>query len=59
MSIDINECDTNKGGCEHNCDNTQGSYYCTCRAGYELGMDKKSCNGIYITIHLITNAEMH
>ena len=46
MSIDINECSSNKGGCAHTCTNTIGSYYCSCNAGYVLS--GKSCNGIYI-----------
>lgn len=29
--------------CEHNCVNTQGSYRCTCRAGYRLHSDLHSC----------------
>ncbi|XP_035249963.1 growth arrest-specific protein 6 [Anguilla anguilla] len=33
---DINECDKNNGGCEHECNNTVGSYRCFCRPGYEL-----------------------
>ncbi|XP_078693848.1 uncharacterized protein LOC144923323 isoform X2 [Branchiostoma floridae x Branchiostoma belcheri] len=33
---DINECLTNNGGCQHDCVNTAGSYYCTCRDGYLL-----------------------
>ena len=28
---DVNECDMNNGGCDYNCVNTVGSYYCECR----------------------------
>ncbi|XP_060603727.1 protein kinase C-binding protein NELL2-like [Ruditapes philippinarum] len=43
---DINECSTSGHGCQHNCVNTHGSYRCTCRAGYTLTSDLKSCQGI-------------
>ena len=43
--VDINECSTNKGGCQHNCHNTAGSYYCTCYSGWELSSDGKTCTG--------------
>ena len=34
LSVDINECDINNGGCQHICTNTNGSYNCSCRSGY-------------------------
>ena len=27
---DINECANHNGGCSHNCENTNGSYLCSC-----------------------------
>ncbi|XP_078656045.1 uncharacterized protein LOC144902462 [Branchiostoma floridae x Branchiostoma belcheri] len=33
---DINECNRYNGGCEHVCVNTDGSYRCDCRDGYQL-----------------------
>lgn len=33
------------GGCEQRCVNTLGSYQCACEPGYELGPDKKNCEG--------------
>ncbi|CAH1238883.1 SCUBE1 [Branchiostoma lanceolatum] len=33
---EIDECASNSAGCDHNCINTDGSYYCTCRSGYQL-----------------------
>ena len=45
--IDINECAVNDGGCEHDCTNHDGSYYCDCSPGYSLGEDKHSCLGIH------------
>ncbi|XP_066303433.1 mucin-like protein [Branchiostoma lanceolatum] len=36
LEVDIDECSENNGGCQHDCVNTEGSYYCTCRTGYRL-----------------------
>lgn len=43
--IDINECNSNNGGCEQNCINQQGTYHCTCNAGYDLSSNKHNCDG--------------
>ena len=43
--IDIDECTTANGGCNHACHNTNGSYYCTCREGFFLAEDQKGCEG--------------
>ncbi|CAH1238887.1 HMCN1 [Branchiostoma lanceolatum] len=40
LSTDINECSRNTDGCQHGCENTVGSYYCTCRDGYQLSGSK-------------------
>lgn len=42
---DINECNTNNGGCGTTCTNTVGSYNCSCNDGYELDNDLHTCNG--------------
>ena len=42
---DLNECKDENGGCEHTCVNTNGSYECTCKDGYQLTKDKKKCQG--------------
>ncbi|XP_064613090.1 signal peptide, CUB and EGF-like domain-containing protein 2 [Liolophura sinensis] len=33
---DVNECNTNNGGCSQTCTNTHGSYRCSCEPGYGL-----------------------
>ena len=43
--LDLNECLTNNGKCEHICTNNDGSYECSCNSGYEIGNDGKSCEG--------------
>ncbi|XP_028397706.1 dorsal-ventral patterning tolloid-like protein 1 [Dendronephthya gigantea] len=40
---EVDECEENNGGCEHNCRNTIGSYECYCMEGYELHSDAKNC----------------
>ena len=44
-SIDINECNTGNGGCEHNCTNTIGSFTCSCDTGYQLDENGLNCSG--------------
>uniref|UniRef100_A0A6P4EUP2 Metalloendopeptidase n=1 Tax=Drosophila rhopaloa TaxID=1041015 RepID=A0A6P4EUP2_DRORH len=40
---EVDECETQNHGCEHECINTLGGYECSCRIGYELHSDKKHC----------------
>lgn len=42
---DINECKRNKP-CDQTCYNTEGSYYCTCREGFQLQADRQSCKRV-------------
>ena len=48
MILDINECLTNKRGCNQTCTNTVGSYFCECSEGYVLDADKHNCSGTII-----------
>lgn len=43
---DIDECQSNNGGCDHFCKNTVGSFDCSCRKGFKLLTDEKSCQGM-------------
>ena len=45
LCADINECSSNNGGCAHTCTNSPGSFQCSCRTGYTLAGNGKSCNG--------------
>ncbi|XP_071494926.1 sushi, von Willebrand factor type A, EGF and pentraxin domain-containing protein 1-like [Diadema antillarum] len=40
---DIDECLADNGGCEHSCQNAAGSFQCSCREGYALQDDGKTC----------------
>lgn len=57
--IDINECLSDNGGCDHVCVNTIGSMHCSCNASYLLAADNKtcitSCNSYTITQEPIGN----
>ena len=53
--VDIDECFEYSDECNMNevsgCQNTDGSYTCSCIAGYELAPDKKTCIGnLYNTV---------
>ena len=50
---DIDECSDNNGGCSEQCVNTDESYHCTCKTGYKLEDDKKTCVGKFIILFLI------
>ena len=43
---DINECDSENGGCDHNCYNEIGSFHCDCNIGYMLEDDGLGCKGM-------------
>ena len=36
FTSDINECETGGNNCTHFCNNTEGSYTCSCREGYDV-----------------------
>lgn len=44
-SPDIDECRLNNGGCDHICRNTVGSFECSCKKGYKLLINERSCQG--------------
>jgi len=46
LSIDINECSASPAPCDvnANCQNTKGSYLCSCKPGFTG--DGKTCKGI-------------
>ena len=44
--IDVDECFMHVDDCDHNCNNTVGSYTCSCNDGYTLDEDGLQCNGM-------------
>ena len=42
---DVNECNTGVHSCEHKCQNTPGSYGCSCFYGYRQRADMQTCEG--------------
>ena len=59
LIVDIDECATDNGNCEHVCANSIGSFGCGCYAGYQLSSDGRNCTGtksssvcMYIMIHV-------
>ncbi|XP_019858254.1 PREDICTED: mucin-like protein [Amphimedon queenslandica] len=55
---DIDECNsTSTSNCSHFCNNTIGSYQCTCMPGYELHSDGRSCNEINECEKLLDNCQ--
>jgi len=51
--VDINECSSHNGGCNHRCTNSHGSFKCSCNKGYSLQSNKKTCVGKYIVMLII------
>ena len=45
LTIDVNECISDNGGCEQVCVNDYGSYHCECRQGFN-----KHSNGHIVII---------
>ncbi|CAK5125610.1 unnamed protein product [Meloidogyne enterolobii] len=41
--FDVNECLAGNGGCEHECVNIVGSFYCKCYSGFELAENGVNC----------------
>ena len=44
-SLDVDECAIANGECEHECINTEGSFYCDCRGGHMLESNNRTCKG--------------
>lgn len=45
MHLDINQCDTDNGGCSQECANMLPGFECSCYSGYILDEDGRTCLG--------------
>ena len=43
--LDIDECANNVSLCNHYCNNTEGSFICSCDEGYSLSENNFTCIG--------------
>ena len=50
LYIDIDECALGTHNCAHSCSNSLGSYTCSCRDGFELGQDGRTCKGTILNL---------
>ena len=50
MAIDIDECAENISRCNQECNNTLGSFQCSCQDGYQLGLDERTCTGMKLIL---------
>ena len=48
LVLDIDECAEGTSGCEMNCNNTIGSYFCSCNAGFIIDADGRTCDGMLL-----------
>ena len=53
LTLDINECGQNNGGCIRFCQNTEGSFFCHCGDGYSLSKNGSQCDGKNLGLQLL------
>ena len=45
FTVDVDECEEEIDGCDQICNNTEGSFFCSCMMGYSLADDQFNCSG--------------
>ena len=50
FSLDINECLRIQSSCNGTCHNTNGSYHCSCPAGYFYDTEERTCAGMILIL---------
>ena len=43
--VDVDECSEGTNECTQNCNNTIGSYVCSCNDGFIIDVDRRTCDG--------------
>eukprot|EP00731_Ephydatia_muelleri_P015159 Em0008g879a len=56
VSIDVNECAVNNGGCGQICNDTTPGYSCSCYSGYQLLLDGMNCSNISTSTFQVSTA---
>eukprot|EP00731_Ephydatia_muelleri_P014776 Em0008g496a len=56
VSLDINECAVNNGGCNQTCVDTDVGYNCSCFSGFQLASDMKKCTPIVPSVAVPTTS---
>lgn len=51
VSVDIDECEIDAVPCDQVCENTEGSFFCTCFSGFELTAEDNKCQGYSVCAH--------
>ena len=52
-SVDVDECEDDHNTCSHYCNNTEGSYQCSCPSGYILNdSDGSTCLGMLASSYM-------
>jgi len=50
VAAEVNECQTDNGGCSHTCINTLRSFYCECPDHFYLSDNNRDCIGMYLHV---------
>ena len=53
LLADINECSEETHQCTQNCNNTIGSYVCSCNSGFIIDVDGRTCDGEMVDYFII------
>ena len=57
--VDVDECSDGTHQCMQNCNNTLGSYVCTCDSGFIIDADARTCDGKHSNHPCILLPGMH
>ena len=52
FDIDIDECAGGTHNCQQLCNNTVGSYACSCNSGYRIASNSRNCIGQLLNMYL-------